>query len=285
MSPSNLPPSTPPVEKIHQPIQSLRVSFSDWSFARPGCFLENGGMEKPFEELDYQSTPLGELSLRRRKIPMLDNEIVYEVILNQEFLMSSLFHEAEDALADQALALLKNPGTDVVVGGLGLGYTAAASLKHDTVASLAVVEFLHPVIDWHQRGLLPVQPQPDKDPRTTLVHADFFELAASGNGFLPGRPGAKAHAILLDIDHTHQHWLHPRHAKFYTSAGLSLLRETSLHTNGIFAMWADGEPNSDFQHLLAEVFGHAKGCRIEFPNPITGTTSASTVYLAGSPAS
>jgi len=245
--------------------------------------VENGGMEKVFEELDYRATPLGELSLRRRKLALLDHEIVYEVILNNEFLMSSLFHAAEDALADRALALLNQPALDVVVGGLGLGYTAAAALKHDTVGSLAVVEFLHPVIDWHQRGLLPVQPRPDQDPRTTLVHADFFALAAAGTGFLPGRPGLKAHAILLDIDHTHQHWLHPRHAKFYTLAGLCHLRETALHRDGLFAMWADGEPDPAFQHLLTEVFGRAAGCRIEFPNPITDATSASTVYLAGTP--
>ena len=57
-------------------------------------------MGKAFEELDYSATPLGELVLRRRKIPMLDDEVVYEIILNGEFLMSSLFHVVEEALAD-----------------------------------------------------------------------------------------------------------------------------------------------------------------------------------------
>lgn len=107
-------------------------------------------MDKLFEELDHQRTPLGELSLRRRKIAMLDGEIVYEVILNDEFLMSSLFHAAEDALAQRALLLLDLPELHVVVGGLGLGYTAAAALACPRVASLAVVEFLEPVMDWHE---------------------------------------------------------------------------------------------------------------------------------------
>ena len=128
--------------------------------------------------------------------------------------MSSLFHAAEDALAVLGLEILNEPSADVIVGGLGLGYTAAAALRHSKVRSLAVVEFLEPVIRWHREGLLPVDPQPDKDPRTTIVHADFFALAAGGSGFDSARPGTKAHAILLDIDHTQGHWLHPRHAAF-----------------------------------------------------------------------
>ncbi len=237
-------------------------------------------MEKLFEELDYQTTPLGELSLRRRKIAMLDNEVVYEVILNQEFLMSSLFHAAEDALAHRALSLLDAHAADIVVGGLGLGYTAAAALEYAWVTSLTVVEFLKPVIDWHQRGLLPIQPTPAHDPRATVVEGDFFALAAAGQGFNPSQPKAKANAILLDIDHTHKHWLHPRHAGFYTPVGLAALRE-ALHPDGIFAMWADGDPDTEFVQMLTGVFGSAEGCRIEFSNPITEATSASTIYLAG----
>ena len=48
-----------------------------------------------FEELDYQETPLGEISLRRRAEVRLGGEILYEVKLNEDFLMSSLFTCAE----------------------------------------------------------------------------------------------------------------------------------------------------------------------------------------------
>ena len=254
----------------------------------PGTFrMTRGGipvmlraMNGLIEELDYCECPLGEIILRRRKILSLDGEIVYDVILNDEFLMCSLFHAAEDALADLGMDILAAPAADVVVGGLGLGYTAAAALRHTKVRSLAVVDFLEPVIRWHRDGLLPVDPQPAKDPRTTLVQADFFALAAAGNGFDPARPGAKAHAILLDIDHTHRHWLHPRHAAFYTRAGLSRLLDV-LHPGGVFAMWADGLPDPEFVALLIDVFGTADGRTVRFANPHTGGESASTVYLAG----
>jgi len=237
-------------------------------------------MDRMIEELDFCESPPGELSLRRRKVLSLGGEIAYDVILNGEFLMCSLFHTAEDALADLALDALDVADADVIVGGLGLGYTAAAALRHANVRSLTVVEYLEPVIHWHGEGLLPVEPSPVADPRTKCVHGDFFALAAVGMGFDPENPGAKAHAILLDIDHTHRHWLHPGHAAFYSEAGLIRVKDT-LHPGGIFAMWADGEPDSDFTGLLETVFGRARGETVRFPNPHTDGESASTVYLAG----
>src|SRR3990172_12547729 len=139
-----------------------------------------------FEELDYQETPLGEISLRRRAEPKLGGEILYEVKLDDEFLMSSLFTSAEIQLARLGLAALEGAGLDIVVGGLGLGYTAAAVLENPSVRSLRVVEVMAPVIDWHRRGLVPLGKQLVADPRCTLVHADFFEVASSsGGGFDP----------------------------------------------------------------------------------------------------
>lgn len=237
-------------------------------------------MEKSFEELDYQRTALGELILRRRKVPLLGNQVVHEVILNEEFLMSSLFHEAEEALATRALALVDAPeNLDVVVGGLGLGHTAAAALRDARVASVTVIEALQAVVDWHRRGLVPLRPPLAGDRRVVLRTADFFALSAAGDGFLADRPGEKVHAVLVDIDHTPAHWLHPDHAAFYTASGLEAVRG-ALRPGGVFGLWADGDPDPVFERLLASVFGSADGCRVEFPNPITDGTSASTVYLA-----
>ena len=88
-----------------------------------------------FEELDYQQTPLGVISLRRRSEPRLDGKILFEVKLGDEFLMSSLFTEAEVQLARLGLAGLGGTDLDVVVGGLGLGYTAVAARVHALLAS------------------------------------------------------------------------------------------------------------------------------------------------------
>ena len=92
-----------------------------------------------FEELAWRETPIGEISLRRRRDPALDVD-VYEVKLDDEFLMSSLFPVAEIELARLGLATLAGEALDVVVGGLGLGYTARTALEDPRVRSLVVVE-------------------------------------------------------------------------------------------------------------------------------------------------
>ena len=91
-------------------------------------------MEPLFEELDFRPTPLGDLILRRRRLALLDHRIIHEVLLGDAFLMSSLFHVVEEALADLGLAAAAGDALDVVVGGLGLGYTAAAALRRRAAA-------------------------------------------------------------------------------------------------------------------------------------------------------
>jgi len=236
-------------------------------------------MIRDFEELDYQKTSLGDLLLRRRRILSLDGLEVYEVKLGEEFLMSSLFHAAEDALSHLALAELDGAHLDVVVGGLGLGYTAVAALEHHEVASVLVVEALEPVIGWHERGLVPLGQKLRDDHRCRLLHADFFALARSVAGFDRGAPGRQFHAVLLDIDHSPQRLLHPDNATFYQKEGFHAISK-HLHPGGVFAMWSDDPPDEDFLATLDTAFASARAHIVSFENPLLGGESASTVYVA-----
>ncbi|HET6967133.1 MAG TPA: spermidine synthase [Ornithinibacter sp.] len=234
-------------------------------------------MGRRFEELDWQDTPMGEISLRRRLEPTLQVD-VFEVKLGEEFLMSSLFPVAEIELARLGLAACAGDELDVVVGGLGLGYTAVAALEDPRVRTLAVVEALAPVIGWHRRRLLPDVARLTADPRTRLVEGDFFALAAREGGFGDGIPD-RLHAVLLDIDHTPRHVLHPSHAAFYRPEGLRALRR-HLHPEGVFALWSDDPPDEEFLAVLRAEFATAHGHVVPFANPLTGGTSANTVYVA-----
>jgi spermidine synthase len=234
-------------------------------------------MPPAFQELDYRETPLGELVLQRRQVVSLGGREVFEVKLAGEYLMSSLFHTAETALANLALARLTGQGWWVVVGGLGLGYTAAAALAFPQVDRLVVVEALAPVIDWHRRGLVPNGDRLEADPRCGFRHADFFALARA-NGFDPEVKNQRFDAILLDIDHTPDHLLSGSHADLYTEKGLERLRGF-LKPGGVFALWSNDAPEAAFLARLAKVFDYSEGHEVQFDNPLQGRTVSNGIYL------
>ena len=235
-------------------------------------------MRVNFEELDYQQTALGELILRRRRALEVDGREIFEVKLNNEYLMSSLFHEGEVALTDLGLAELTGEGWDVVVGGLGLGYTAVAALKYDQVSRLIVVEALAPVIEWHQRELVPNGALLSEDARCRYYLEDFFALAR-GDGFDPDDPGHLFDAILLDIDHTPDALLNPSHADLYSEEGMMRLR-AFLRPGGVFGLWSNEAPDEGFLAILSRVFDQDDGHVVEFENPIQGRTATNGVYVA-----
>lgn len=230
-----------------------------------------------FEELDFRPTPMGVLSLRRRR--QLGSDLdVYEIKLGDEFLMSSLFTVAEIALARLGLAALERSDLDVVVGGLGLGYTALAALENPSVKSLIVVDALAEVIEWHAQGLLPLGKQITGDPRCRLVHGDFFAMSDSSDGFDPLAPGRRFDAVLVDIDHSPRNLLHPRHAALYEPAGLARLAG-HLHPGGVFALWSNDPPDQAFESVLAGAFAISATHVVSFENPLQHRDVSNTIYV------
>ncbi|WP_300464975.1 spermidine synthase [Desulfobacula sp.] len=233
-----------------------------------------------YEELDFQKTPIGDLMLRRRRLIQLKGLEIYEIKLGEAFLMTSLFHEAEHMLSKLGLAKLEKENLEIVIGGLGLGYTAVSALEDPRIASLTVIEYLQAVIDWHEKSMVPLGPELMNDPRCQLVQGDFFALARDlARGFDPMIPGKKYDAVLLDIDHTPTNVLYQTNTRFYTETGLTELTG-HLKPGGVFALWADGFPEDEITSRLEKVFGQATSHTIEFKNPLTGGTSEGAVYVA-----
>lgn len=228
------------------------------------------------EQLGWDDTPIGVISLRRRFEPVVGRE-VYEVKIDDEFLMSSLFTVVETELAHLGLARAQGERLQVLVGGLGLGYTLRAALEDGRVEQVQVVEAVSAVIDWHRRDLLPDTAGLAADPRCDLHLGDFFALVAAG-----ATPRPTYDVVLLDIDHSPQHVLHPSHAAFYEPAGLRRMAEL-IAPGGIFALWSDDPPDPVFEAALAGVFIDTETHVVAFANPITGGESASTVYVARRP--
>ncbi len=235
-------------------------------------------MSRLFEEIDYRETPIGPISLRRRRLLSLDID-VFEIILGDEHLMSSLFTASEIALAKLALEKLSGKDLHIVVGGLGLGYTAGAVLEDSRVSSLTVVEMLDAVVNWHAAGYMPLQPPLGDDSRSTIVTGDFFALADSRSGFDPAMPRRKFDAILIDIDHTPDWLLDPRSGSFYSEVGLKRLMQHLL-PGGVMGLWSDAVEDVDFTTRLSNVFETAWAEPVTFYNPLQNKPFTQTVYLA-----
>lgn len=252
-------------------------------------------MSSLYQELDHRETALGELILRRRRHVGLDTD-VYEVKLGDDFLMSSLFTASEEALGRLGVrhavgihagnarqgahsgAGQRSGVVDVVVGGLGLGYTAAAVLESPTVRSLLIVEFLEPVIDWHRNGLLPVSRSLTTDKRCRFVPADFFRSALSEDGFDPESPGRRFHAVLADIDHTPESWLDPKNNAFYQVDGLRSVKRHLL-PGGVFGLWSNEPPDESFRTRMAGAFDAEWAEPVVFHNPLQNSEVTQTVYF------
>jgi len=232
-----------------------------------------------FEEIDSQTSALGEISLRRRRMPAFGDRDIYEVKLGDEFLMSSMFVDAEEALSSLGLAATQGDTLSVVVGGLGLGYTAVAALKDTRISELLVVDALNTVIGWHKDELVPLGKILNADARNRYVLGSFFELAtAPSTGFDPQCAGKKFDAILLDIDHSPTEFLNPANAGFYTTENLALMA-AQLKPNGVFAMWSQNLPEASFEALLQTVFKSVTSHVVSFYNPFQNGESTNSVYV------
>lgn len=227
----------------------------------------------PFAELAYHVTPLGALSLRRRRMLALDIDVL-EVKLGEDFLMSSLFTAGERALANLAVQAAPEGPLDVLVGGLGLGYTAAAALDHDRVRTLRVVDVLPEVIAWHQEGLVDLGPRLAGDPRCALEEGDFFAMVRNGAPPAPGR----FHVIAVDIDHSTEAWLNAANGDLYTQAGLRSLKSW-LHPAGVFGLWSDAAPDGAFVARMEAVFTRVEAQIVAFDNPLRDVEETCTIYL------
>ena len=234
-------------------------------------------MSRLFEELDHQQTPIGVISLRRRLEPTLKID-VFEIKIGEDGLMSSLITDGEEAVSRLALAATSNTSLDVVVGGLGLGYTAQTVLDDPRVTSLRVIDALAPVIDWHERHLIPLGESVSTDKRCEFVLGNFFEIAANGMDVGADAPD-QFDAIIVDIDHSPRHLLDPSNAPFYEADGVERLAPC-IRPGGVFPLWWSDPPDAEYLAVLNGAFDTAVAEVVVFDNVLTGGTAESTIYVA-----
>ena len=221
-----------------------------------------------FEILASEPSPIGMICLRERVLP--DARVV-ELTLDHQFLMSSHATDSERALAARAIAMHGGEALRVLVGGLGLGYTAREALRSERVAQVEVVELLAPVIGWFERGLIPLAAALRGDVRLAVREGDVY-------GLLAATPQATWDVILVDVDHAPGERLAEASASFYTEDGLRRAR-AHLAPAGVFGVWSYAE-SAAFVAALGRVFAEVRTETVEFENRVAGGVETNWLFLA-----
>jgi spermidine synthase len=213
--------------------------------SRPWAYIVRAMKPPYFEVVAHEPTDLGLLCLRRRELLAEPGTIVTEVTLNHEFLMSSYLTASEEALSQTALKIHSGPHLRVLVGGLGLGYTAQAALNSARVTSCEVIEYLPEVIRWLEQGLIPLSDKLNREKRLQVIPGDIYQRLAD-------LPTDRFDVILIDVDHSPDDNLAGANGRFYTVEGLQDAKR-HLATDGVLGIWSYAE-NGPFVDALHEVF-------------------------------
>jgi len=221
--------------------------------------------------LAYETTPLGDLCLRRRELLSRPGTVITEITLDHQLLMSSYITVSERALAEEALARHPGHGLAVLVGGLGLGYTTAAVLESDRVQQVEVVELFGAVVGFLQKGLVPLSEELLADSRFGVREGDAY--AALGE-----RSEEQWDLVLIDIDHSPEDHLGPGNESFYTESGLTRAKQ-HLAPGGILAVWSYAE-SSPFVDALRAAFAVVAIVPVKYVNDLVDEEHTDWLFLA-----
>jgi len=146
-------------------------------------------------------------------------------------LMNSRMHSSEDVLAELGCKHIRNnPQANVLIGGLGMGFTLAETLKHThTDADVVVAELVPAVIQWNQSYLAELAGNPLKDKRVSVYEGDVGKLIRSSEDTFD--------AILLDVDNGPEGLTREGNAALYSPQGLKAAM-TALKSKGVLGVWS-----------------------------------------------
>jgi spermidine synthase len=192
----------------------------------------------------------GEVVLRRRGD-------VLELVVDGVFAMDTVHTSSEQALASLALDRLGRTyrasmrgaepgGVDILVAGLGLGFTCATILADPRVRSLVVVEMHPAVVDWTRRGLIAPAVGVLEDPRVVVRVGDVLDV-------VPALPAKSLDALLLDVDNGPGFLTHPGNTAVYSPPFLAAAART-LRAGGVLGVWS-AEPAPELALAIERVCG------------------------------
>jgi len=190
------------------------------------------------EVLERVAGHSGELVLRRHGANL-------EIIAGGMFLISSVNAASCEALITAGLAAIGNAGAprrprrgasrsglQVLVGGLGLGYTLDAALVNSQVGQVTVVEYEPAIVDWFRRyggGRAERLAAGEAAGRAQILIGDVADVMRES-------PGA-FDLVALDTDNGPGWLVREDNAGLYDEAGLRLAHD-ALRPGGVAVFWS-----------------------------------------------
>jgi spermidine synthase len=197
----------------------------------------------PWKLLDKVPVPgkSGELSLFQRGTE-------FSLRINGQELMNSNAHTSEEMLAELACTRIADRvNAKVLIGGLGMGYTAAAALRSlRPDGEVVVAELVPAVIRWNRHELADLTGNVLINDRVTIHEIDIIKLLQET------RPRT-FDAILLDVDNGPRALVRRENDWLYSPAGLTMIN-AMLRRKGVLAVWSAAADNSFVKRLHAVGF-------------------------------
>ncbi len=185
-----------------------------------------------------------------KKLSLYRRGSEFSISIGTQELMNSRVNGSEKALAELACQKLSNRSqANVLIGGLGMGFTLGTALNEIGPASKVVVAELVPgVIEWSRGPLAGLAGAPLKDRRVTVREIDVGAI-------LLEKPAAYD-AIILDVDNGPSGLTHKDNDRLYSMEGL-FIAFSALRSGGVLAVWSAGQDRAFSKRL------HKAGFKVE----------------------
>ena len=200
-----------------------------------------------YTEVARAESPRGEIVLRERRDPDAGSSspVVLELRVNGVFVMDTFETSSEKGLATASLKQVENP-RNVVIGGLGLGFTMHEVLADKRVEKLVVVEIEDALVQWMREGTVPHGPSYLADERVSVMTADIRTAMAEATP-------AAYDLVLLDVDNGPGFLVYDENEEIYQREFLGQVKE-ALRPGGALVIWSAAE-SPTLQAEMVQVFG------------------------------
>jgi len=158
-------------------------------------------------------------------------------------LMNSRVHGSEIALAEMTCKrVAEQASPSLLIGGLGMGFTLAATLAAvGDGAEVVVAELVPEVVDWNRELVGEAAGHPLNDPRSKVFVGDVAQLLRESAG--------RFDAVMMDVDNGPEALIRRENDWLYSPAGLAATSR-ALRPNGVLAVWS-ASPDRRFTDRLS----------------------------------